>query len=140
LVVHREGDTQVTIDDGCYVASHIPNARLVQLPGADHVPWIDAEQVLEPIETFLAAIEAAPTAVDAAERALATTLFTDIVDSTQINAKLGDARWSALLDRHDRILRDVIEAWHGRVVKSTGDGVLAVFETPVRALRAALVA
>src|SRR5262249_22285009 len=76
----------------------------------------------------------------ATDRALATMLFTDIVGSTDLNASMGDTRWSALLDRHDRIMRDVIGAWKGRFVKSTGDGVLAVFETPVRAVRAALAA
>ena len=71
---------------------------------------------------------------------MAATLFTDIVGSTDMNAALGDARWSALLDRHDRIVRELVEQWQGRWVKSTGDGVLAVFDGPARALRAALAA
>ena len=71
---------------------------------------------------------------------MAATLFTDIVGSTDMNAAMGDARWSALLDRHDRIVRELVEQWQGRWVKSTGDGVLAVFDGPARALRATLAA
>jgi predicted ATPase/pimeloyl-ACP methyl ester carboxylesterase len=141
LVVQRRDDPQVSIENARFLSEHIPAARLVELPGVDHVPWIDADEVLEPIEGFLDELAAGPTAMPGAgSRALATTLFTDIVGSTGLNASMGDARWSALLDRHDRMLRDTVEAWRGRWVKSTGDGALAVFETPARALRAALAA
>jgi predicted ATPase/class 3 adenylate cyclase/DNA-binding winged helix-turn-helix (wHTH) protein/pimeloyl-ACP methyl ester carboxylesterase len=140
LVLHRVGDTNMTIENGRYVAQHIPGARLVELDDtSDHVPWIGAATLLAPVEAFLEELEAEPPeGRDTVERALATTLFTDIVGSTDMNAAMGDARWSALLDRHDRIAREAIETWDGRWVKSTGDGVLAVFETAVRALRAAI--
>jgi predicted ATPase/class 3 adenylate cyclase/DNA-binding winged helix-turn-helix (wHTH) protein len=138
LVVQRRDDPLVSIEDARYLAANIANARLVELDGMDHVPWIDYEQVLAPIEKFIRAITAAPAPAAAdSERALATTLFTDIVGSTDLNAGMGDARWRELLDRHDHIMREVVEEAQGRFVKSTGDGVLAVFETPTRALRAA---
>ena len=141
LVLHRKGDPDAPVDGGRYLAERVPGARFVELTGDDHVPWIDAEQVLEPFEAFVAEVAVAETAPgDSPERAMAATLFTDIVGSTDLNAALGDARWSALLDRHDRIVRDAVEQWRGRWVKSTGDGVLAVFEGPARALRAALAA
>ncbi len=141
LVVHRRDDRQVPVENGRFLAEHIADARLVELPGVDHVPWIDADEVLEPIEAFIDEVSAAePRGASGVEGALATTLFTDIVGSTELNASMGDAQWSALLDRHDRILHEAMEAWQGRWVKSTGDGALAVFETPARALRAALTA
>ena len=141
LVVHRRDDPQVGIGNARFLAEHVPAARLVEIPGIDHVPWIDADAVLEPIEGFLAEVVERPEAVPrAGGRALATTLFTDIVGSTDMNTSMGDARWSALLDRHDTMLRTAVEAWQGRWIKSTGDGALAVFETPARALRAALAA
>src|SRR5262249_31731732 len=139
LIVHREGDPQVTVENGRYLAEHIADARLVELPGADHLPWIDADDVLAPVEAFVAELAAAEQPV-VFDGALATTLFTDIDGSTDLNATLGDARWSALLDRHDEVMREVVGAWQGRVVKSTGDGVLAIFDMPARAIRAALVA
>ena len=141
LVVHRRDDRQVHLEDAELLANEISTARLVVLPGVDHLPWIDAADVLEPIEAFLEEVVAGPaSAPDTGERALATMLFTDIVGSTDLNATIGDAQWSALLDRHDRIVREAVEVGRGRWVKSTGDGVLAVFTTPVRALRAALAA
>ncbi|HEX5094802.1 MAG TPA: alpha/beta fold hydrolase, partial [Acidimicrobiia bacterium] len=140
LVLHRVGDTNMTIENGRYVAEHIPGARLIELHDTDdHVPWIGAATLLEPVEAFIAALDDEQPMGATSDRALATTLFTDIVGSTDMNAEMGDARWSALLDRHDHIAREAIETWDGRWVKSTGDGVLAVFETPVRALRAAIV-
>jgi predicted ATPase/pimeloyl-ACP methyl ester carboxylesterase/DNA-binding winged helix-turn-helix (wHTH) protein len=141
LVIHRRGDQQVPIENGRFLAEQISGARLVELPGIDHVPWIDADEVLDPVEAFIEQVAAVDGAAHrGGDGALATTLFTDIVRSTELNASMGDAQWSALLDRHDRILRDAMEAWQGRWVKSTGDGASAVFETPVRALRAALTA
>jgi predicted ATPase/pimeloyl-ACP methyl ester carboxylesterase len=141
LVIHRRDDVQVPIENAHFIAEHIAGARLIELPGIDHAPWIDADEVLEPVEAFLDEVSVGPPrAPVAGEGALATTLFTDIVGSTELNASMGDARWSGLLDRHDRILQETVQVWQGRWVKSTGDGVLAVFDTPARALRAALAA
>ncbi|HEY7134301.1 MAG TPA: alpha/beta fold hydrolase [Acidimicrobiia bacterium] len=141
LVLHRLDDCDAHVEEGRYIAEHLPGARFVALDGTDHPPWIDAGQVLDPVEKFvteLATLE--PGDADETDRALAATLFTDIVGSTDMNAQLGDAQWTALLDRHDRILRDIVEQWGGRWVKSTGDGVLAIFDGSARALRAAIAA
>ncbi len=141
LVLHRLDDPDAQSEEGRFIAERVPGARFIALTGGDHVPWIDADQVLDPIEEFVDEVTGAQAApADARERALAATLFTDIVGSTDLNARMGDARWSALLDRHDRIVREVVEQGRGRWVKSTGDGVLAVFDGPARALRAAIVA
>ena len=135
LVIHRRGDPDAPFEGGRYMAGRVPKGRFVELEGTDHVPWIDADQVLDPIEAFLDEVTAAEApAVGDTERAMAATLFTDIVGSTDMNAALGDVRWSALLDRHDRIVQELVEQWRGRWVKSTGDGVLAVFDGPARAL------
>jgi predicted ATPase/pimeloyl-ACP methyl ester carboxylesterase len=138
LVLHRVGDLDSRSDEGRYIAARIPGAQFIELEGADHSPWINADQILDPIAEFVTAATSEPrVAIDATDRALATTLFTDIVGSTELNASMGDARWSALLDRHDHITRTIVEQWRGRWVKSTGDGALAVFDGPARALRAA---
>ena len=141
LVLHRRDDPDARVEEGRFIAEHIPDARFTMLSGADHVPWIDAAEILASIEAFLDEVVTAPEPERATEsRALATTLFTDIVGSAAMNASMGDARWSVLLDRHDEIVREAVAAWRGRWIKSTGDGVLAVFETAARGLRAALAA
>jgi predicted ATPase/pimeloyl-ACP methyl ester carboxylesterase/DNA-binding winged helix-turn-helix (wHTH) protein len=139
LVLHRRDDPDSRADEGRFIADRIPGARFIELDGVDHAPWIDSDQVLAPIEEFVGRVVAdAPRRDDDGGRALATTLLTDIVGSTDMNVSMGDARWSALLDRHDRFVKDAIEQWRGRWVKSTGDGALAVFDGPARALRAAI--
>jgi predicted ATPase/pimeloyl-ACP methyl ester carboxylesterase len=141
LVLHRRNDPDASVEGGRYLADRIPGARFVELEGSDHVPWIDADQVLGEVERFLGDVAGAPVArAEGTGRSMAATLFTDIVGSTDMNAAMGDARWTALLDRHDRIVRGAVEQWGGRWVKSTGDGVLAVFDGPARALRAAMAA
>jgi class 3 adenylate cyclase len=131
LVLHRSGDVALPVRVGRYLGEHIPGARMVELPGADHaLIGGDVEQLIEEIEEFLTGTrsERPP------ERVLSTVLFTDIVGSTERAAELGDRRWRELLDRHDRITRDEVERRRGRAVKSTGDGFLATFDGPARAI------
>ena len=136
LVLHRTGDTRVTIDAGRYIADHIPGAKLVELPGVDHAPFNEpdmVDRIVDEIEEFLTGSRS-EVEVD---RVLATVLFTDIVDSTKRAAELGDRQWRALLDRHDEAVRTQIGRFRGHEVKSLGDGFLATFDGPARAVRCA---
>ena len=135
LVIHRADEHVVSIANARYVAEHIPNARLVEQPGEDHLPWLgDSQGVLDAIEEF---VTGSRHHVDE-DRILATVLFTDIVDSTRRAAEVGDRRWRELLDAHDEIGVRQVERFRGRRVKTTGDGLLAVFDGPARAVRCAL--
>ena len=135
LVLHRVGDQIEPIEAGRYVASKMPNARLVELQGDDGIPWIgDAEAVLREIQAFLGeSVQRTST-----DRRLATLLFTDIVGSTQRLAAEGDARWRELLAEHDDLARRAVAAHGGRYVESTGDGLLATFDGPAAAVRCAM--
>jgi class 3 adenylate cyclase len=135
LVVHRSGDCMVPVANGRYLAEHIPGAQMVELEGDTHPPqWGDVETVLSLSEEFLTGHRSAP---KQAERVLATVLFTDIVDSTARAAALGDSAWRQVLDRHDTISQSTVSNCGGRLVKGTGDGVLATFDAPARGLRCA---
>jgi class 3 adenylate cyclase len=134
LVIQRAEAEGFGVEYGRYLGGHIPNARYVELPGIDSLIWAgDQDAILGEIEWFLtgARTAAEPT------RVLATVLFTDIVGSTHLAAEMGDERWRALLDDHHRLARQVIERFGGRLVKTTGDGVLATFDRPARAIRGA---
>jgi class 3 adenylate cyclase len=134
LVLNRTGYRLVTTDHARYLAEHIPGARLVDLPGTDGVLVTEhAGEILDRIEEFLGGIPGG----SVPDRVLATVLFTDIVGSTDRAASMGDRRWKALLEAHDDIARDQIARAHGRFIESTGDGVLATFDRPGRAIRAA---
>jgi class 3 adenylate cyclase len=136
LVLHRTGDIRVTIDAGQYIASHVPGAKLVTLPGNNHMFWNErdiADRIADETEEFLTGYRAE----SELDRVLATVLFTDIVDSTKRAAALGDRMWRALLDRHDEIVRQQIGRFRGREIKHTGDGFLATFDGPARAVRCA---
>jgi class 3 adenylate cyclase len=114
------------------MAEHIPGARLVELAGDDHVPWLgDADALLDEVERFLTGARNSRQP----DRALATVLFTDIVGSTERASALGDMRWRELLESHDSGVRRQVDAHGGRVVKSLGDGYLATFDGPARAIR-----
>jgi class 3 adenylate cyclase len=134
LVLHRVDNQSVRIGHARHLAANIPNAELVELGGADHPYWAGDVGVLAgEIERFLTgAIRPVP-----ADRTLATVLFTDLVDSTPELERRGDAHWRAVLDRHDQAVRHQIERFGGRLVKTTGDGVVAVFDAPSRAVRCA---
>jgi class 3 adenylate cyclase len=135
LVIHRTGDQVVSIEGGRDVAARIPGARLVELPGPDHLFYVgeSADEISDAIEEFLTGSRA-PVVVD---RVLATVLFTDIVGSTEKAAALGDQRWRDLLDRHHATIRRNLARFRGHEVKTTGDGFLATFDGPARGVRCA---
>lgn len=134
LVVHRAGDKLVPAFHGRYLAEHIPGARYVELEGEDHL-WVigDQDAILDEVEEFLVGSRRAAEP----ERALATILFTDIVGSTERAAALGDRGWRQLLERHDAAVRRQLSLHRGREVKTMGDGFLATFDGPARAIRCA---
>jgi class 3 adenylate cyclase len=135
LVIHRTGDKTVRVEGGRDVAAHIPGARLVELPGVDHLFYVgdNADEISDAIEEFLTGSRA-PVPVD---RVLATVLFTDIVGSTEKAAALGDQRWRNLLDNHHATIRRNLARFRGHEVKTTGDGFLATFDGPARGVRCA---
>jgi class 3 adenylate cyclase len=122
---------------GRYLADHIPGARYIELPGADHFPFAAENQdlIVKELREFLGATRKQKP-FDAG-RVLATVLFTDIVSSTETAAHVGDRRWKELLDSHDRVVRGALERFNGREVKTTGDGFLAMFDGPGKAINAA---
>jgi pimeloyl-ACP methyl ester carboxylesterase len=132
LVLHRRQDRVVNRRAGQDLAGRIPGARYVELEGVDHVPWAgDADAVLGEIEEFLTGTRTAPEP----DRVLATVMFTDIVGSTERAAQIGDARWRALLAAHHDAVRREVAHSRGRYVKTLGDGCLATFDGPARAIR-----
>ena len=134
LILHAVRDAVVDVRHARHLAQHIFRARLVELPGPDHIPWLaDADIVLAEIGEFLTG--ARP--VTEPDRLLATVLFTDIVKSTEKAASLGDRRWHDVLDRHNILIRQEISRWRGREVAAQGDGFLALFDGPARAVRCA---
>ena len=135
LVLHSRDFALVSSESARYLAEHIPDAALVEVDSADSAfSFANAEFVLETVEEFLTGVRRAPDP----DRVLATVLFTDLVDSTRRAADLGDRRWRALLDRHDEIARAQVERQRGQLRKSTGDGILATFDAPGRAIRCAI--
>jgi class 3 adenylate cyclase len=133
MVIQRSDTRGFRPDHGRYLARHIPGAKYVELPGVDTMMWAgDQARLIGEIEEFVTGTRQAPPS----NRVLATVLFTDIVDSTKRAAELGDDAWGQLLGKHDRLARQVIAGFAGRVIKSTGDGVLATFDGPARAVRA----
>jgi class 3 adenylate cyclase len=134
LVMHRREDSFINVKHAHYIAEHIPNARYVELEGGDNLFSVgDSEAFLGEIEEFITG--ARPDREP--DRMLATVMFTDIVDSTSRAAELGDADWRQLLERHDSVIRRALERHRGQEVKRTGDGFLATFDGPARAIRAA---
>jgi len=134
LVLHRVGNTLNRIEHGRYLAEHIPDARLVELAGSDYFVFLgDADAVVREIERF---VGAAPDRADS-DRMLATIVFTDIVGSTEHVARLGDRRWTELLAEHHAAVRRELERFRGHEVDTAGDGFLATFDGPGRAVRCA---
>jgi len=134
LVLHRRGDLVVPTRQARYMADHIRDARYVELEGADHLPAVGGDELVDEVEEFLVGSRGA----HQVERSLATVLFTDIVGSTETAARLGDRRWRDLLERHDATVRGARAVHRGREVKTTGDGFLATFDGPARAIRCAI--
>jgi pimeloyl-ACP methyl ester carboxylesterase len=132
LVLHRSDE--VLAEASRYVGERIPGARIVELPGSDHMPWLgDQDRVLDEIEEFLTGVRPHP----ALDRVLATVLFTDIVGSTALAVDLGDRRWRELLDRHHEVVRRELGRFRGRELNTAGDGFLATFDGPARAIACA---
>lgn len=134
LVLHRSHDRMVPVRQAHYLAESIPDARLAEVPGEDHLAMAgDQDSLLDEVEEFLVGTRR----TREAERMLATVLFTDIVDSTRQAAEHGDRRWRDLLSTHDAVTRRELEVHQGREVKALGDGFLATFDGPARAIRCA---
>ena len=134
LILHRTDDRVVPVRQGRYLAEQIPDARYVELSGDDHLAMVgDQDALIDEMEEFLVGSRRA----HEPERALTTVLFTDIVGSTETAAELGDRRWRDLLERHDAMVRRQLDVHRGREVKTMGDGFLATFDGPARAIRCA---
>jgi class 3 adenylate cyclase len=133
-VLHRKDDKNVPLASGRYLAEHIPGAKLVILPGQDHMPfWGDQEPVIGEIQQFMMGKRSQPQS----DRVLLTILMTDIVGSTKKAAALGDLRWKDLLQRHDTTVRRELANYGGDEINTTGDGFLLAFAGPTRAVQCA---
>jgi class 3 adenylate cyclase len=135
LVIQRRGDFAVNYRAARWLSEQIDGSRYVELEGADHFPWVaDVDgRALEEIEAFLTGVRPGPPV----ERVLATVLFTDIVDSTKMAGDMGDNRWRRLLEDHQALTRERLDRFSGREIKTTGDGFLATFDGPTRAVECA---
>jgi pimeloyl-ACP methyl ester carboxylesterase len=132
LVLHGGREQWTRADHGRYLAEHIAGARYVEIDSADHLPFLECgDTVVEETREFLTGVRE-PAAPD---RVLATVLFTDIVSSTEQAAEVGDRRWREMLDAHDTAVRRQLDRYRGREIKATGDGFLATFDGPARAIR-----
>jgi len=134
LVVHSDGDRAVPVEFGRYMAERIPGAKYVELHSEDHLPFAaNADAILDEIEEFLTGVRRGPEP----DRMLATVMFTDIVDATRKAAELGDHRWRDVLIAHHAVVREQLGRFRGREIDTAGDGFLAAFDGPARAVRAA---
>jgi len=134
LVLHRVGDADSNVNEGRYIADRIPGARFVELAGADHLPYVgDVDAVVGEVEEFLTGTRAAPDS----DRVLTTVLFVDLVGSTSLAATLGDGRWRQLLTDFRVAMRRELDRWRGGHLRIEGDGLLATFDGPARAVRCA---
>jgi class 3 adenylate cyclase len=134
LLLHRMGDRVIDVEHARYMARCIPGANLVELPGEDHSPWLgDRDALLDEVEQFLTGSRHA----QEQERLLATVLFADIVGSTELAARLGDRPWRELLEAFYAKVREVLKQYRGREINTSGDGFLAAFDGPARAIRCA---
>ena len=136
LVIHRKDDVTVNVEGGRLLAERIPEAKYVELSGSDHLPFVgeNSDRILDEMERFLTGETSTPSV----ERVLATVVFTDIVGSTARAQTLGDRAWGDLQDLHDKAVRKELARFRGNEVKWTGDGFLAAFDRPARAIQCAL--
>jgi len=136
LLLHRRGDRAVDVSHSRYLVDHIAGARLVELTGQDHLVFTgDTDRLLDEVEEFVTGVRRGPSA----DRILATVLFTDIVGSTVHAVAQGDRRWREILDHYDEMVNRQLVRYRGRLIKTTGDGTLAYFDGPGRALECATV-
>jgi class 3 adenylate cyclase len=134
LVLQRTGDVYRNPGHARYLASHIPGAKLVELAGIDHLPYVgDSDAILDEVQEFLTGVRPPPEH----DRLLATVMFTDIVGSTDHASSLGDKAWKDVLQRHHAVIRQELVRFRGREIKTIGDGFLATFDGPARAVRCA---
>jgi pimeloyl-ACP methyl ester carboxylesterase len=132
LVVHRRGDRVVNRRAAKWMADQIPGARYVELPGQDHLPWAgDADAVIDEVREFLTGVRVGPDT----DRVLATVMFTDVVGSTERVVALGDRKWKDTLEVHDRAVRQQLDVFRGHEINTMGDGFLATFDGPARAIQ-----
>lgn len=135
LIMHRSGDLDASVEEGRYIAQRIPGAKFVEFSGPDHLPFVgDQDGVLDEIEEFVTGVRPAPQV----DRMLATVLFTDIAGSTEIAARLGDRTWRSRLEQHHAAVRTELSRFRGQEVTTTGDGFVASFDGPARAVRCAI--
>ena len=135
LVLHRTGDQVYPVAGGRFIAEHISDARFVELTGSDHLAWEgDSDAIISEIERFLRSVRDEEAELD---RVLATVMFTDIVGSTERASALGDRRWKDLLAAHHDVVRHLLARYRGREIDTAGDGFLATFDGPARAVRRA---
>jgi TolB-like protein/pimeloyl-ACP methyl ester carboxylesterase/lipoprotein NlpI len=131
LVIHRTGDRDVRVEEGRWLAERIPQARFVELPGEDHFPWVgDQDAILDEVQEFLTGVRPAPEA----DRLLTTLLFTDMVGSTELAARLGDRAWKELLEQHHSVVRKELDRFRGHEVDAAGDGFFLRFDAPAQAI------
>jgi class 3 adenylate cyclase len=134
LILHRAGDRVARVDGARYIAERIPDATYVELPGADHFPWVgDSDAILDEVEEFVTGTRRH----QEPDRVLATVMFTDIVGATERAVALGDRRWRDVLDSHHLIVREQLARFRGREIDTAGDGFLATFDGPARGIRCA---
>ena len=135
LMFHAVADRDSNVEEGRWIAQRIPGARLIELPGGDHVPfYANQDAVVEGVQVFLTGTKAAPDA----DRFLATVLFTDIVNGTARAAELGDRGWGELVEAHHAVVRRELQRFRGTEIDTAGDGFFATFDGPARAVRCAL--
>jgi class 3 adenylate cyclase len=133
LIVHRTDDRVCHVENARWLARNIRGAKYVELPGSDHVPWIDGDDIMEEIREFITGVREP----EEPDRVLATVLFTDLVGSTERAQELGDRRWKETLERHNEIVRHDLVRFRGREIDTAGDGFFATFDGPARAIRCA---
>ncbi len=134
LILHRTGDRVLDAGGSRYMGERIPGAKYVELPGVDHLPWVgNSDAILDEVEDFLTGVRRGPEP----DRVLSTVMFTDIVGSTERAAELGDRRWRDLLESHRSVVRGELARFRGREVETVGDGFLATFDGPARAIKCA---
>jgi class 3 adenylate cyclase len=135
LVLQRVGDRITPVSQARFLAATIPDARLVELPGEDHIPFLgDGDAVVDEVEEFVTGTRPAPDA----DRFLSTVLFTDIIGSTERQAAIGDRAWRDVVLAHHDLVRDSLKRWRGVENDTAGDGFYATFDGPARAVRCAL--
>jgi len=136
LILHKTNDSAFPISCGQHLHENIVGSKFVELMGTDHLPYTgDTKLLVDEIEDFITGQSGTASRTD---RVLATVLFTDIVESTKKATELGDQKWKELLYVHDRISKEQVESYRGKFIKSTGDGLLAIFDGPGRAIQCAI--